>query len=297
MNTSHPKILAIIPTYNGEGFINGCLNSIVNGILKPDILVIDNASSDSTVAKIETTFEDVKLIKNLKNIGFGRAINLGFNFRIESGYDYLLIINQDAELKENTLEELIGFAKHLDVNEWAIISPWNLDTKGDTEYYFEDNLNKRSGNYSPKTIGEFEVIPVDFINAACWLVNAKALKKLKGFDKRFFMYGEDLDFCNRAKYFGYKLFVMKNVYCIHHKMKGDYEGSKRVAASLGSEMAYFLNPEISFYPKFGRFFRVNFSYFKLVILGNLTEGLQKIFKFNMMILKIFIFRWEGLRND
>jgi len=87
LNTVHPKILAIIPTYNGEDFVNGCLNSIVNGVLKPDILVIDNASSDSTVAKIETKFEEVKIIKNPKNIGFGRAINLGFDFGIEFGYD------------------------------------------------------------------------------------------------------------------------------------------------------------------------------------------------------------------
>ncbi len=297
MITSNSKILTIIPTYNGDGFITGCLESIVNGTLRPDIFVIDNASSDSTVAKIETTFTEVKIIKNSKNIGFGRAINLGFDFGIESGYDYFLILNQDAELKENTLEKLIGFIQLLDANEWAIISPWNLDTKGNSEYYFEDNLNKRSGNYSPKALGEFEVIPVDFINAACWLVNAKPLKKLKGFDKRFFMYGEDLDFCNRAKYFGYKMYVMKDVYCIHHKVKRDYESRKKIPVFIGSEMAYFISPEISFFEKIGRFFKVNFSHFKLIILGNLTEGLQKIFRFNVMIFKIFIFRWEGLRND
>lgn len=275
MNTLHPKILAIIPTYNGEDFVNGCLNSIVNGVLKPDILVIDNASNDSTVDKIQTTFEEVKLIKNLKNMGFGRAINLGFDFGIESGYDYFLIINQDAELKYKSLEGLIGFAKLLNVDGWAIISPWNLDSNGDTEYYFEDNLNKRSGNYSPKTIGEFDAIPVDFINAACWLVNAKALKKLNGFDKRFFMYGEDLDFCNRAKYFGYKLFVMKDVYCIHHKEKGDYEkDSKKIFLESNSILAELINPNRSVGFKIGYSFKLLLQFCKSVILFRKRKVLE-----------------------
>lgn len=254
--------------------------------MKSDILVVDNASIDKTVSTIEDNFKEVRIIKNINNLGFGRALNLGLSYGMEKGYDYILILNQDAELEANTLLQIAKFALLLQPTDWAVISPWNKDSHGNTEYYFEDNLSKRSGGYLKMDISEFEVIPVDFINAACWFINVNGLSKLKGFDERFFMYGEDLDFCNRAKYFGYKIFVLKNVHCIHNKIKGDYENNpaKMFQLRVASELARYVNPNISLRAKFWHFIKVNIVSLKLTLSGKKSAATEK-FMVNILAVK------------
>lgn len=292
---SQNKILCIIPTYNGQKDVYFCIDSIVKSSLKSDILIIDNASLDDTIRIIKENFEKVTIIQNKKNLGFGRALNMGFSYGKQKGYDYFLILNQDAELENNTLQTMNGFVSAIDSKDWALISPWNRDSSGNTEYYFEDNLNKRSGNYPKTTLGKYDIITVDFINAACWLVNAKALERLKGFDPRYFMYGEDWDFCNRAKYFGFKMYVIENVYCIHHKIKGDYDQkTKKVLVYLGSIMAYFTNPDNRFNDKLKRYLEGNLTAAKFVLLGKWSEGAARFVGINRVVLKV-IFLNDGNR--
>ena len=287
------KILSIIPTYNGKGCIYKCIESLVKSSIKNNILIIDNASTDNTVQIINESFKGLIIKENSENLGFGRAINLGFKYGLESGYDYFLILNQDGELESDTILQLTNFAKGLKPDDWGFISPWNKDSEGNTEHYFEDNLNKRSGRHAQTIIGHYKVIPVDFINAACWLVNPKVIEKLKGFDKRFFMYGEDFDFCNRARYFGYKMYVLPEIVCFHHKLKGDYDDkNKKLEVSLGAFMAFFLNPNERVFSKIEKYCRLHISYVKLILTGRFIEGIGLIFGVNKIILKLIFYNGE-----
>jgi GT2 family glycosyltransferase len=274
---SNIKVLAIIPSYNGENCINSCLQSLQQSEI--DVLVIDNASVNQTKQFIKTNFKNVKLIENTQNLGFGKAINLGFEFGIKNNYTYFLILNQDAELLEDALIKLVNFASTLTSNSWSFISPINLNSEGTKpETYFQDNLLNRSGNHKLQNQEGFKFQTVDFINAACWLVNAASLKLLKGFDERFFMYGEDLNFCHRSKFYKLNMFVLHDAQCIHHKTEGDYESNplKLIALKKAEMLAYYLNPSLSFLAKTNHFLKINFAAFKLFCLGRFRVCFEKL---------------------
>lgn len=287
LNHGFSKVLTIVPSYNGEATLRQCIKSVIN---ESDVLVIDNASTDEGLLNLENEFEKVIVIKNEKNLGFGKAINKGFKYGIENNYSLILIINQDAELMPGAMQGLVKFAEQMDLTEWAIISPWNFNSTGkETEYYFENNLKRNSGMLRELLIHGNQVRQVDFINAACWLINPKALSKLMGFDERFFMYGEDLDFCNRAKYLGYKIYVMKDIACIHHKRKGDYERNpkKQFGLTLGSEMAYYFDPASSLLSKIGHFIRGFLVCIKLLINGRFSHCWQRLGVIYLLCAKYF----------
>lgn len=275
--------MIIIPVYNGGSLLKKAVNSVPEGSVMSDILMIDNASEDSGVEDILSEFPSVKCIKNSKNSGFGRAVNQGFEYALKNTYKYALVMNQDVELLKDTIEKLTNTASLIPTEEWSFISPLNLSSGGTAmEKHFKDNYRKRAHAENYKLEMSEDLRSVDFINAACWLVNLSSLEVLKGFDKRFFMYGEDLEFCQRSKKKGYKMFVHKNACCIHHKNENDYSANpdKLTALKLGETMAWYLSPGISVKTKILHFLKVNLVCIRLLVQKKNIEAREK-FQINL----------------
>jgi uncharacterized protein (TIGR00159 family) len=96
------KLTIIIVTYNSDAIINNCLTNI--SLEKNEVFVIDNNSSDKTLEIVANNFPAVKIIKNSKNIGFGRANNIGL---LQITNDFALILNVDAQITEEDIEKTI----------------------------------------------------------------------------------------------------------------------------------------------------------------------------------------------
>ncbi len=211
------KIYTIIITYNGEKLIRRCLNSLKQSTISTDIIVIDNASGDRTTEIIEKEFPQVRLIKNKKNIGFGRANNIGLKIALEEKADYVVLLNQDTEILPDTLEEVIKIAKQNP--EIGILSPLQLDKHHrparlvyhwflkSNPAFFDDVI---SGNL--KSFYE-----VDFVSASFWLLPRRTLERVGGFNPVFFMYGEDTEYCLRTQGKGLKIATVISKYYIHYK--------------------------------------------------------------------------------
>ncbi|MDE0471310.1 MAG: glycosyltransferase family 2 protein, partial [Ekhidna sp.] len=102
MSTGDTKrCYAIIVTYNGEEWIKDCLVSFLKSFLQPEILIIDNGSSDRTLEIIKS-YDTVRLLENDENLGFGAANNLGLKLAFEEGAEYFFLVNQDVFIEENT---------------------------------------------------------------------------------------------------------------------------------------------------------------------------------------------------
>ncbi len=101
------KIYAIIVTYNGMHWYDRCLGSLRESEIPVDTIVIDNASSDDSVAYIKEHFPEVHLIESKENLGFAKANNIGMRKALDDGADYVFLLNQDAWVERNTLTELI----------------------------------------------------------------------------------------------------------------------------------------------------------------------------------------------
>jgi len=245
------KVLAIVVTYNAEGWVDYCLKSLIESSAELDILCIDNNSSDRTVNIISEHYPCIKLIENKKNMGFGRANNIGFEYCLNEAYDYAFLLNQDARVERDAVQELVNI--HLSDSGFGIISPLQRGKENNQlEYIFSSWLEPKN---TPNLISDFvtgdsikKVYECSFVNAAIWLVSSECLKKVGFFDQDFPHYGEDNDYAHRVKLAGLKVGVAPSVLANHARYKtatteGDEDfGSKENRRYVSLLVEYKRNP-------------------------------------------------------
>ena len=190
------KIYVIIVTYNGSKWIEKCLSSVFKTSIQVDVIIIDNLSTDNTVNIIEEKFSEVTLIKSEKNLGFGKANNLGIKLALEHAADYVFLLNQDAWIEKDTIEKLVEVnQKH---PEFGILSPVPYDGEEmlldfNYEKYYKNGI-KYDIEFTNKT---FEI---GFINAAAWLMSLGLIQQLGGFHPMLIQRGEDRNYINRLHF-------------------------------------------------------------------------------------------------
>ena len=203
------KIYTIIVTFNGMEWIEKNIQSLIISSIKTKIIIIDNGSSDGTQHAIKK-YSEIQFIQSEENLGFGKANNLGIKLALEQGADYVFLLNQDAWIEKNTLSELVKTAE-LD-SSFGVISPIHLNGSGSgldklfshciapsihnmDHFYFSDVVLDK--------VKDFYQVP--FINAAAWLLPKKTIEKVGFFDKLFYHYGEDVNYCQRVNYHDLKI--------------------------------------------------------------------------------------------
>lgn len=203
------KVFSIIVTYNGIAWVEKCLSSLSSGSYPTQIVVIDNGSSDSTVSVIKHRFPHVHLIESKRNLGFGQANNIGIKLAIESGADYVFLLNQDAWVETDTISTLV---KTVDDNPaFGIMSPLHFNGEGNAldknflEYFTSAHLNEFANSILLRKKSIPALIETNFVNAAAWMISTECLIKTGGFDPIFFHYGEDRNYSHRTLHNGFKI--------------------------------------------------------------------------------------------
>lgn len=189
-------------------WIEKCLTSLYQSSAPTKIIVIDNASTDGTVTFVQQNFPEVELILSDKNLGFGRANNIGLRKALEENFDHIVLLNQDVYVDRNTIEEIINV--QVENPEYGIISAMQYKNSGVMEPFFESLLE----SISPEEF-DLRLIPLPFIHAAFWVISKNCLKKVGLFDPLFPHYGEDNDYCQRVLFFGFKMGILKKVKIVH----------------------------------------------------------------------------------
>lgn len=206
------RITTVIATYNAEKWIDSCLTSLKSSILFTTIIVVDNCSNDNTVRIIREKYPEVTLIKSTKNLGFGKANNLGIEAALAANPDYIFLLNQDAWILPNTLEELVACSQRNP--DALVVSPvhQNSEVKG-IETGFKSYLNQNERDL----LAQKKDVKVPFINAAIWLLPVKSIKIIGGFNPIFPHYGEDYNYCKRVNYFNYEVIICGNSIAFHER--------------------------------------------------------------------------------
>lgn len=212
----------IIVTYNGMKWINECLTSITKCSIHAKIIVIDNNSTDETVNFIKLKFPNVILFEQNKNLGFGQANNIGIAYALKQNAEFIFLLNQDALVDFNSIEELIKVAK--ENPDYGILSPIQLDGSGNLlEYYFYkfmiDDTSKSFYSDFILNNKKKQIYEIQFIQAAAWLLPINTIKKIGGFDPIFFHYGEDNNYCQRVLFHNLKIGVVPNSFIRHDSNK------------------------------------------------------------------------------
>lgn len=233
-HSTKPLITAIVVNYNAGGILTQCVRTTLPQT--SEILVIDNASSDSSIkdcAQLLGHKPQLKIFRNDVNLGFAAACNIGIS---EARSDYKLFLNPDCLLSEEAIfrllqalqsDESVGMAGGLLINpdgseqggsRREIPTPWRSLVRATglwrladrwPRLFYDFNLYKQPLPSHP--------IEVKAISGACMLVKHEAIEDVGLWDEGYFLHCEDLDLCMRFRQKGWKIMFVPDAKVVHDK--------------------------------------------------------------------------------
>jgi len=225
------KVSVIIVSWNAKAYLLECIESIYKQDLKdsPEIIVVDNASSDGSPEAVRANYPAVTLIENVGNYGFAKANNVGIK---ASRGEYLFLINSDIVVREGCFQKIVQhMSNHPSVGMlgpkifsvdgsvqrtcMGLPSLWNLFCRA----VALDALFPHSRIFGSHflTYWNFDdTRPVDVINGCFWAIRRSAIDDVGFLDERFFIYGEDVDWCRRFTEKGWQVVFFAGAEALHY---------------------------------------------------------------------------------
>lgn len=247
MNVAPPDLSIVIVNWNVREFLRRCLDSILgsDGLLvgldtpgystsgwRAEVIVVDNASNDGSVAMLTQDIPWVRVIANQQNLGFTAANNQGL--AVSQGR-FVLFLNPDTELAPAALRLMLEYADaHPRV---GVIGPQLRYGDGSLQssrrrfptlatFFLESTIVQRwwpqnavLSRYYVLDRPDDAISPVDWVVGACMLVRRAVLDQTGGFDEGFFMYSEELDLCHRAVDAGWQVVYLPAAVVTHYEGK------------------------------------------------------------------------------
>ncbi|MDN5288410.1 MAG: glycosyltransferase [Mucilaginibacter sp.] len=212
------------------------LNSVVRAAQDTDheVFVVDNGSTDRSVAMIKEEFPDVSVIANTRNAGIAKAYNQAL--KLTTG-EYVLMVNADTITGKKTIEHALEFMEmHTDAgglgvrmitpegtflkeSKHGFTKPWAIFFKllGLAKYFSKSRLTDvRRKDW----VEEFQTSETDVLNGAFMLYRKEALSHAGPLDERFHVYGYDIDLSYRVRLTGFKNYYFPKTYIINFNTQG-----------------------------------------------------------------------------
>jgi GT2 family glycosyltransferase len=221
-------VTVVIVSYNTCDVLRRCLDYLreVKARCAIDVIVVDNQSKDGSVAMMESSYPEVRLIKSPQNGGFARAVNQGLTL---SKTRYSLLLNSDAFLTAEALGALVRFMDaHPDV---GVCGPQLLYEDGSWQHSHGPVPSPRAALLSALGVSSLKVLAervawsvargllrpreVEYICGACMLIRNRTIGDIGGLDETFFMYVEDAEFCDRARRRDWKVCYVPQSRVVH----------------------------------------------------------------------------------
>lgn len=292
------RTIVILVNYKGAQDTATCLRSLQASDRVPRIVVVDNTPNDPELADVMAEFPDVHLIRAPENLGFGRGNNLGIAWALsQPDCEFIFLLNNDAWVEADSIRKLEW---SLDCHPDAGIAAPKIVFSGrpDELWYGPGEVDWRlARGIVPGFQGDSSSPSAQtprYISFACgcaMLIRSKVLRKIGGFNPRFFMYEEDVELCLRAEKHGYKLWYQPTS-LIHHVVQGSLRPERDEFLSIFSPK----NKSLTFYVAHVIKNRV----FNLRLHGNAYQKLLFGCFFPFYLAKltaIFVAggRWDGVR--
>lgn len=241
---SQGKIFVVIVGFNSRQFLVDCLKSVNRQKPQPEIIFVDNKSTDDSIEFVKKNFPEVEIIQNKKNLGFAQAANQGIKLALKRAADYVALLNPDAEVAPDWLEVLGQFSGE---NEKAGIigskiifasEPRILNSTG-----LELNLLGLSWDrdFGCRDFKKTEMPEkVMAVSGAAFFCRAEIFKRIGFFDEKFWSFSEDLDFCLRLlAQTDYQIFYLPKAQVQHH-FSAFFERNKNLKKFLMSRNSFFI---------------------------------------------------------
>jgi len=214
------SVLIVVLSYNSKEDSLECLRSISRQRYADlGLLIIDNASTDGAPEAIRAADSGAALISLSENRGWAGGNNLGVKIAIENKYEYVLLLNNDTILNDDTVSHLMQRAVLL---EPCLLHPaiYYHDQAEDAQLDPSIGREDIDGSSNPSDLFE-----LDFAYGACLLIHTEIFRKIGLFDERFFLQLEETDFFLRAKKAGFRSFCFTGTR-IYHKESRSFGGRR-----------------------------------------------------------------------
>ena len=220
----------VILNWNVRELLDRCLASIRSSRYTIEIIVVDNASTDASVALVRDKYPQVTLIANELNRGFTGGNNQGL---AAATGRYVLVLNPDTVIVDEALDRLVGYLEAepqvgavgpMLLNPDRSIQPSRRRFPTALTGFFESTwLQSRAPRdmlrrYYLEDVSASIVQEVDWLNGACTLFRRAVFDRVGGYDEaNFFMYSEELDLCKRIQQAGWRIAYMPDAQVIHYE--------------------------------------------------------------------------------
>lgn len=212
-----PDITPVLVTYNSAGILPWSLPPLA---ACAQVIVVDNHSADDTEATLRTLLPGANLLQAGRNLGFGRANNLGL---AQVRTDYALLHNPDARLAPGALWALHDAARRYP--EAAVLAPVLFDAPGAVGDFFRGPFHAPASRPAPLPAGD---LCAEFVTGAAMLLNMRLMREVGFFDPWFFLYSEDDDLCLRVRSAGHPIVVVHDAHIEHHVRRSSPASSRNL---------------------------------------------------------------------
>lgn len=242
---------SLVVYHNSEVDIKKVIASFLGYVSTSVLIIVDNSADDS----LKVLCEDprVRYIFNNANIGFGPAHNIAFNIAYQLNSDYHILLNPDVYFEPTILRDLI--TKMESDTSIGLLMPKIVYPNGETQYLcklipspedlilrrfipFKKIKKKLENRYELQFFSYEEEAEIPVLSGCFMFIRTSVLKKVKGFDERFFMYLEDVDLCRRIGRIS-RLVYYPKVESVHNYEKGSYKNRKLLSYHIKSAIKYF----------------------------------------------------------
>ncbi len=235
-----------IVSWNTRDLLDACLSSIFDDCagIEIEVIVVDNLSSDDSVAMVRSDYPQVRVLANQQNVGFSTANNQAYD--VSSGRHFLLL-NPDTVVKPGSLQRLVRFLD--DHDRAGAVGPLVLNPDGSLQYSWAKfpTLWREAFGRLDRRVADLSRVPVtaedtrslqpfqaDWIGGCCLMAKREAISQIGRMDESLFMYCEETDWCMRLNRAGWEVWVEPGAEIVHYGGQSSALASERCETMLSA---------------------------------------------------------------
>jgi GT2 family glycosyltransferase len=272
---AEPKVALVILTWNGIADLMPCLASVRQlDYANLVVIVADNGSTDGTQAAVRAEYPEVMLVENGRNLGYAEGNNAAIRRALELDADYVMLLNNDTEVERAMLRELIAVGEaNPDV---GIVGPliyyhadrqriWSAGARIDW-HLAEVILLRKDELDAP---GEHEPTQVPFIGGCALCAKRAAIERVGLIDPRFFIYYEELDWCERMRRAGFRLLLVPRAKVWHKVSRAFGQASPTTTYYMTRNRLLFLQKNLRWPARWRSLARTGLETLKTIVLRHM----------------------------
>ncbi len=227
-----PKVVILILNWNGKKDTLACLESLQAAKKMPKFatMVIDNGSTDDSIAAIRASFPQVPILETKENLGFAGGNNAGIRWALDKSFDWILLLNNDTVVAPDFIEGFLSAAKARPEGKIFGAKIYRYEEKERIDH-LGGVWNSITAEFESNAFGQIddgsfeEMKEVDYVCGCALLMHRSVPEAIGLLEESFFLLWEESDFCARAKKAGFQIWTAPQSK-LWHKVSASFTGGK-----------------------------------------------------------------------